>query len=221
MRILLVEEDPTIGSTIVGGLAGKGFTVDWVRSARDAATALRDIHASYQLILLDGVLPDRSGMDLLRSLRQGGNSMPVLMMTGADALGEQIGSADYYDADDFLVHPFDTAELIARIRMIMRRHAGRAEPVLSTSTLRLDPNSRCAMRNGMTIRLTAREYALLHALMMRPGSIFSRSQLEERVYSKSEGVQSNAIEFLIHQLRQKIGRDQIENRRGLGWRLCP
>ena len=220
MRILLVEEDPTIGSTIVGGLTGKGFTVDWVRSARDAATALRDIHASYQLILLDGVLPDRSGMQLLRSLRQAGNNAPVLMMIRAEALGEHIGSAEY-DADDFLVHPFDTAELVARIRMLMRRHAGRAEPVLSTSTLRLDPNSRCAIRDGITLRLTAREYALLHALMMRPGSIFSRSQLEERVYSKSGGVQSNAIEFLIHQLRQKIGRDQIENRRGLGWRLCP
>ena len=128
MRVLLVEQDSTIGSAIVSGLTGKGYTVDWVRSARDAATALRDIHASYQLILLDGVLPDRSGMQLLRSLRQAGNNAPVLMMIRADALGEHIGGADY-DADDFLVHPFDTAELVARIRMIMRRHAGRAEPV--------------------------------------------------------------------------------------------
>ncbi len=220
MRIFLIEEDRATGAAIVSALTAGGYAVDWVRSARDAATALRDIHAGYQIILLGQALPDRSSLDLLRSLRQAGNHVPVLMMIRADDLPEQIDALDL-GADDFLVKPFEMPELTARIRAVVRRDAGRAEPVLMTSTLRLDPNSRCAMRDGITIGLTAREYALLHALMTRPGSIFSRAQLEERIYSRTEAVQSNAIEFLIHQLRQKIGRDQIENRRGLGWRLCP
>jgi len=220
MRILLVEDDRMIGGSLVHGLTDSGYSVDWVRSARDADAALRDEQAAYQILLLDWGLPDKSGIELLRNLRQSGNNVPVLMITARDALADRVTGLDI-GADDFLVKPFELAELKARIRALSRRHVGRIEPVLRTSTLRLDPSSRCVHRDGREIRLTAREYALLHALMMRPGSIFSRSQLEERVYSKSEGVQSNAIEFLIHQLRQKIGRDQIENRRGLGWRLCP
>jgi two-component system OmpR family response regulator len=220
MRILLVEEDRKIGGTLVNELTEGGYSVDWVRSARDAAAALRVGNATYQIVVLDGALPDRSAAVLLRSLRQAGNNAAVIIMTSANDLYERMGNLDF-EADDFIVKPFDFEELAARIRAVMRRRSGRAEPVLSTSTLRLDPNSRCVVRDETTIRLTAREYALLHSLMMRPGSIFSRSQLEDCVYSKSEGVQSNAVEFLIHQLRQKIGPEQIENRRGLGWRLCP
>jgi len=218
MRILLVEDDRMIGGSLVHGLSDSGYSVDWVRSARDAGAALRDERATYQIVLLDWGLPDKSGLELLRALRQSGNNVPVLMITARDALTDRVNGLDV-GADDFLVKPFELAELKARIRALARRHAGRIEPVLRTSTLRLDPGSGCVHRDGKEIRLTAREYALLHALMVRPGVLLSRSQLEERIYSWSDAVESNAIEFLIHGLRQKIGREQIENTRGLGWRV--
>ena len=155
---------------------------------------------------------------MLRALRAADNNIPVLILTARDALSDRVEGLDR-GADDFLVKPFELAELKARIRALLRRHAGRVEPQLRTANLILDPASRSVIRDGQRIQLTAREYALLLALMQRPGTLLSRAQLEERIYGWSNPVESNAVEFLLHSLRRKIGADQIENLRGLGWRV--
>jgi DNA-binding response OmpR family regulator len=142
----------------------------------------------------------------------------VIIITARDALADRIEGLDL-GADDFLVKPFELTELKARIRALSRRHAGRVEPQLKTAVLSLDPAARSVVRDGRRIQLTAREFALLQALMQRPGALLSRTQLEARIYSWSEAVESNAVEFLLHGLRQKIGADQIENVRGVGWRI--
>ena len=218
MRVLIVEDDPMIGSSLVRGLTDEGYAVDWVRDGVAAEGVLKDRLAEFQLVLLDWGLPHKSGIEVLRALRAGGNNIPVLILTARDALADRVEGLDR-GADDFLVKPFELAELKARMRALLRRHAGRMEPQLRTAHLLLDPASRCVTRDGKQIQLTAREYALLLALMQRPGALFSRAQLEERIYGWSNPIESNAVEFLLHSLRRKIGADQIENLRGLGWRV--
>jgi two-component system, OmpR family, response regulator QseB len=218
MRILLVEDDPMIGSSLVRGLTDEGYATDWVRDGIAADAALKDRLGEFQLVLLDWGLPHKSGIEVLRTLRAGGNNIPVLILTARDGLAERVEGLDQ-GADDFLVKPFELAELKARMRALLRRYAGRVEPQLRTATLTLDPPSRSVLREGRRIQLTAREYALLHALMQRPGTVLSRAQLEERIYGWSNPIESNAVEFLLHALRRKIGIEQIENLRGLGWRI--
>ncbi len=218
MRVLIVEDDPMIGSSLLRGLTDEGYAVDWVRDGVAAEGVLKDRLAEFQLVLLDWGLPHKSGIEVLRALRAGGNNIPVLILTARDALADRVEGLDR-GADDFLVKPFELAELKARMRALLRRHAGRVEPQLRTAHLILDPASRCVTRDGKQIQLTAREYALLLALMQRPGALFSRAQLEERIYGWSNPIESNAVEFLLHSLRRKIGTDQIENLRGLGWRV--
>ena len=218
MRVLLVEDDPMIGSSLVRGLTDEGYAVDWVRDGGAAEGVLQDRLAEFQLVLLDWGLPHKSGIEVLRALRAGGNNVPVLILTARDGLADRVEGLDR-GADDFLVKPFELAELKARMRALLRRHAGRVEPQLRTAHLLLDPASRSVTRDGQQIQLTAREYALLLALMQRPGTLFSRAQLEERIYGWSNPIESNAVEFLLHSLRRKIGTDQIENLRGLGWRV--
>jgi two-component system response regulator QseB len=218
MRVLIVEDDPMIGSSLLRGLTDEGYAVDWVRDGVAAEGVLKDRLAEFQLVLLDWGLPHKSGIEVLRALRAGGNNIPVLILTARDALADRVEGLDR-GADDFLVKPFELAELKARMRALLRRHAGRVEPQLRTAHLILDPASRCVTRDGKQIQLTAREYALLLALMQRPGALFSRAQLEERIYGWSNPIESNAVEFLLHSLRRKIGADQIENLRGLGWRV--
>ncbi len=207
-----------IGSSLVRGLTDDGYAVDWVRDGAAAEAVLRDRLAEFQLVLLDWGLPHKSGIEVLRALRAGGNNVPVLILTARDGLADRVEGLDR-GADDFLVKPFELAELKARMRALLRRHAGRVEPQLRTANLLLDPASRSVTREGRQIQLTAREYALLLALMQRPGTLFSRAQLEERIYGWSNPIESNAVEFLLHSLRRKIGTDQIENLRGLGWRV--
>jgi two-component system, OmpR family, response regulator QseB len=218
MRILIVEDDPMIGSSLMRGLTDEGYTADWVRDGVAAEAALKDRLGEFQLVLLDLGLPHKSGIEVLRTLRAAGNNIPVLVLTARDALSDRVEGLDR-GADDFLVKPFELAELKARMRALLRRHAGRVEPQLQTATLTLDPASRSVTRAGKRIQLTAREYALLLALMQRPGTLLSRAQLEERIYGWSNPIESNAVEFLLHSLRRKIGTDQIENLRGLGWRI--
>jgi two-component system, OmpR family, response regulator QseB len=218
MRVLIVEDDPMIGSSLLRGLTDEGYAVDWVRDGAAAEGVLKDQLGEFQLVLLDWGLPHKSGIEVLRALRAGGNNIPVLILTARDALADRIEGLDR-GADDFLVKPFELAELKARMRALLRRHAGRVEPQLRTANLLLDPASRSVTRDGRRIQLTAREYALLLALMQRPGTVFSRAQLEERIYGWSNPIESNAVEFLLHALRRKIGTDQIENLRGLGWRV--
>jgi DNA-binding response OmpR family regulator len=218
VRILIVEDDLMIGSSLVRGLKDEGYSVDWLREGEFAEAALQDPANEFQLLLLDLGLPDTTGIDVLRGLRRGGNNIPVLILTARDGLADRVEGLDQ-GADDFLVKPFEFAELKARIRALARRHVGRLEPQLQTVFLTLDTASRSVTREGRTIRLTAREYALLHALMQRPGAILSRAQLENKIYGWMDTVESNAVEFLLHTLRQKIGSEQIENVRGVGWRV--
>jgi DNA-binding response OmpR family regulator len=218
MRILIVEDDAMIGASLVRGLTDEGYAVDWVRDGAQAEAALIDRHHEFHLMLLDLGLPRKSGTEVLRQIRAAGDNILIIVITARDALADRIEGLDL-GADDFLVKPFELTELKARIRAVSRRHAGRIEPQLKTSVLSLDPAARSVVRDGRSIQLTAREFALLQALMQRPGALLSRAQLESRIYSWSEAVDSNAVEFLLHGLRQKIGADQIENVRGVGWRI--
>jgi len=208
-----------IGASLVRGLTDDGYAADWVRDGAAADAALRDQLGEHQLVLLDWGLPHKNGLEVLKSLRARGNNVPVLILTARDGLTDRVEGLDQ-GADDFLVKPFELAELKARMRALLRRHAGRIEPQLSTAELALDPATRTVTRAGVRIQLTAREFSLLHALMQRPGTLLSRAQLEERIYGWANPVESNAVEFLLHSLRRKIGNEQIENLRGLGWRIA-
>jgi len=219
MRILLIEDDPMIGSSLVRGLRDVGYAVDWVQDGEQAEAALHDGQDEFQVALLDWGLPKKAGIEVLRGLRSSGNNIPVLIITARDAVADRVEGLDQ-GADDYLVKPFELPELMARVRALARRHAGRIEPALRTCRLTLDPASRTVLREGEPIQLTSREYAVLHALMQRPGALLSRAQLEARIYCWAESVESNAIEFLLHALRQKIGSEQIENVRGVGWRVA-
>lgn len=219
MRILLIEDDPMIGSSLVRGFRDAGYAVDWVQDGEQGEAALRDGQDEFQVALLDWGLPKKPGVEVLRGLRDRGANIPVLIITARDAVADRVEALDQ-GADDYLVKPFELSELMARVRALARRHAGRIEPALKTRRLTLDPASRSVSREGERIQLTSREYAVLHALMQRPGALLSRTQLEARIYSWAESVESNAIEFLLHALRQKIGSEQIENVRGVGWRVA-
>jgi two-component system response regulator QseB len=216
MRLLLVEDDAMIGEAVRTGLRQDGFTVDWVRDAEAGDTALKA--ETYALLLLDLGLPRKSGLDWLRELRRRGNRTPVLILTARDAVADRVAGLDS-GADDYLVKPFDLDELSARVRALMRRHAGRAEPLLRHAELTLDPATREARFKGEPINLSAREFFLLAALVERPGAILSRAQLEQRLYGWGEEVESNAVEVHIHHLRKKLGADFIRNVRGLGYTL--
>jgi two-component system response regulator QseB len=216
MRVLLVEDDAMIGEAVRTGLRQDGFTVDWVREAEAGDAAIKA--ETYALLLLDLGLPRKTGLDWLRELRRRGNRAPVLILTARDAVADRVAGLDS-GADDYLVKPFDLNELSARVRALLRRHAGRAEPLLRHAELTLDPATREAMFKGEPINLSAREFFLLAALVERPGAILSRAQLEQRLYGWGEEVESNAVEVHIHHLRKKLGSDFIRNVRGLGYTL--
>ncbi|MGH8252904.1 MAG: response regulator [Steroidobacteraceae bacterium] len=218
MRILIIEDDPMIGTSLVRGLSDEGYATDWVRDGEVAEAMLADPLNEFHVALLDLGLPHKSGIDVLRGIRRAGHNIPVLIITARDALSDRVNGLDQ-GADDYLVKPFELGELKARIRALARRHIGRIEPELKTTCLTLDPASRTVVRDDQRIQLTAREYALLHALMQRPGTLLSRAQLEARIYGWEDAIESNAIEFLLHGLRQKVGSEQIENVRGVGWRI--
>jgi len=214
MRLLLVEDDPMIGASVQKGLRQDGFAVDWVRDGPAAELAVAN--ESYALILLDLGLPKKDGLDVLATLRQRGNTTPVLVLTARDAVADRVKGLDS-GADDYLVKPFDLDELAARIRALLRRQAGRAEPVIRHGELTLNPSTHEATLRGQALVLTAREFALLEALLERPGVILSRAQLEDRLYGWGEEIESNAVEVYVHSLRKKLGADFIRNVRGVGY----
>lgn len=216
MRLLLVEDDPMIGDSAQKGLRQDGFAVDWVRDGQAAELALRS--TAYDLMLLDLGLPHKDGMDVLKSLRRSGSTIPVLILTARDGVRDRVLGLDS-GADDYLVKPFDLDELAARVRALLRRRGGRADPEIEYGELVLNPATREAKLAGATLALSAREYALLEALLDRPGAIMSRAQLEERVYGWGEEVESNAVEVHIHSLRKKLGADFIKNVRGVGYKV--
>jgi two-component system OmpR family response regulator len=214
MRILLVEDDPMIGEAVSVALKDAAYAVDWVMDGAAACSVLE--LGEHQAVLLDLGLPKRDGLEVLRRLRQSGNAVPVIVITARDGVDERIKGLDY-GADDYLVKPFDVNELLARLRAVVRRKGGQAAPALTNGKLSLDPATREA-RHGDTVEvLSAREFALLHALLLRPGTILSRSELEERIYGWNEEVESNVVDFLIHGVRRKFGADIIKNVRGAGW----
>lgn len=214
MRLLLVEDDSMIGQSIEAGLRGAGFAVDWIRDGAAADLALAT--TAYDLIVLDLALPRQDGLELLRKLRRGGKAVPVLIVTARDSVSDRVTGLNA-GADDYLVKPFDLDELIARVHALLRRNAGRASPELTVGNLVLNPLNHRVMLNDKVVNLSAREFALLHALMMAPGVAFSKDELEEKLYGWDEEVASNVIEVHLHNLRRKLGRDIIRNVRGVGY----
>ena len=214
MRMLLVEDDRMIGEAVQTALRQDGYAVDWVRNADSADTALAA--GSYDLVLLDLGLPGRDGLSLLRAVRARKDATPALVITARDAVESRIAGLDA-GADDYLVKPFDLDELAARIRALLRRSAGRAEAVIEHGGVRIEPATRAVSRDGAPVTLSPREYAVLEALLLRPGAVLSRAQLEDRLYGWDDAVGSNAVEVYIHGLRRKLGRDFIRNLRGVGW----
>ena len=216
MRILLVEDDPMIGESVVSGLAGEGHAVDWVRDGVAAETAIAT--TPYGLVLLDLGLPRRDGLEVLRGLRARKLDLPVLVMTARDTVRDRVAGLDA-GADDYLVKPFDLDELSARVRALTRRAAGRAEPLVECGPLVLNPATHAVHWHGAPVEVSGREFALLTALADRPGSVVSRAQLEEKLYGWNESIGSNAVEVHIHNLRRKLGDEAIHTVRGLGYRL--
>jgi DNA-binding response OmpR family regulator len=218
VRLLLVEDDAMIGEAIRAGLKRDGFTVDWVHEAQSAAAVLHT--EPYELVLLDLGLPGMGGLQLLKSLRERGGSLPVLIITARDAVSDRVAGLDA-GADDYLVKPFDLDELAARIRALLRRRAGTGAPLLAHLGVALDPAAHRVTHDGVEVALSPREFALLQLLMERPGTILSRASIEERLYGFGEEVESNTVEVHIHGLRRKLGAQFILTVRGVGYRVRP
>ena len=216
MRILLVEDDTSLGDTIQSWLRLDGHAVDWVKRGDSADTALRTHH--YDCVLLDRGLPGLSGDALLARLRAAGNAVPVILITAFNALADRVEGLDL-GADDYLVKPFELEEMSARIRAAARRGANQAGNALVHGAIALDPDSKLVTLAGQPVSLTAREYHVLHALLLRRNSIVTRAQIEESLYGWGDEVESNAIEVYIHNLRKKLGSEAIVTVRGLGYRL--
>jgi two-component system response regulator QseB len=216
MRILLVEDDPMIGESVAEGLKAEGYAVDWVRDGKEAEASVGA--TPYSLVVLDLGLPRRDGIDVLKGIRERHIDVPVLVMTARDTVRDRIKGLDA-GADDYLVKPFDLDELAARVRALIRRAAGRAEPVIQRGELVINPATREITWQGAAVALSGREYALLAALAERPGLVLSRAQLEEKLWGWNEAVGSNAVEVHIHNVRKKLGDNVIRNVRGLGYML--
>lgn len=217
MRVLLVEDDRMIGEAVEMALTQESYAVDWVRDGETAIHALAD--QTYDLVLLDLGLPKKDGLEVLKITRLRGNDVSLIIMTARDSLSDRIQGLDD-GADDYLVKPFESGELLARMRAISRRKGLSANPVLSNGVITLDPATHEATVNGHAVALTGREFAILRALLLRPGAILSRTSLEERLYSWNHEIDSNVVEFLISTLRKKLGdKTLIKNVRGVGWKV--
>jgi two-component system response regulator QseB len=217
MRILVVEDDPMIGRAVVTGLQDAHYAVDWVRDGVEAEIALgNDV---YDLALLDLGLPRRGGLEILKSVRRKGKDLPILVITARDAVESRIAGLDL-GADDYLVKPFDLDELLARLRAVTRRREGRASTQVTYGALMVDASKRKVRFRDAEVELSAREFAVLEALMKEPGAILSRERLEDAVYGWGEEVGSNSIEVHLHHLRRKLEPEIIRNIRGVGYQLA-
>ncbi len=214
MRVLLVEDDLQIGQSLMRALQDQDYSVDWVRDGNAGSAAIAA--AEYTIVLLDLGLPGMGGIELLRSARSAGNTVPVLILTARDDLEARVQGLDV-GADDYVLKPFDVPELLARMRAVLRRKAGYASSRLGDDSLNLDLDKRTLCCNGVSSVLSAREFALMLAFLERPGTILSRDQLEDKLYGWGKEVESNAVDVLIHSVRKKFGQSVIRNVRGLGW----
>lgn len=217
MRLLLVEDDPILGNGIEAGLRQAGFTVDWAQDGRSAQLALET--SGYELVVLDLGLPRVPGLDLLRQLRARGSDLPVLILTARDTVRDRVAGLEA-GGDDYLIKPFDLAELVARIRALLRRAHGRSVETIRYRDLVLVPDSLTVTRGEETITLSGREYAILVDLLEHRGTALSRTRLEENLYGWNEEVESNAVEVHIHNLRKKLGSDLIKTIRGVGYLIA-
>lgn len=217
MRILLVEDDPLLGDGLRVGLRQLGFLVDWVR---DGQAAERELRAEpYAAAVLDLGLPLKDGMDVLASVRRAGVDLPVLVLTARDAVPDRIRGLNL-GADDYVLKPVDLHELAARLRALVRRAHGQPQERLCAQDVVLEPASRSVTKAGVAVPLAAREFDLLHALMLNAGRVLSRDQLERHLYSWGQEVESNAIEVHVHHLRRKLGASLIQTVRGVGYVLA-
>ena len=214
MRLLLVEDDPMIGEAVQDLLRAEQYAVDWARDGDAADTALRT--QAYDLVLLDLGLPHRDGLTVLRDLRTRKDRTPVLVATARDAVAQRIEGLDA-GADDYVLKPYDLHELLARIRALLRRAAGRAEPVYEHQGVSINPATREVTVRGAPVVLSGREWAVLEPLIARPGMVLSRQQLEDKLYGWGDEVSSNAVEVYIHGLRKKLGPELVLNVRGVGY----
>jgi DNA-binding response OmpR family regulator len=214
MRLLLVEDDTMIGEAVLDLLRAEHYAVDWVRDGEMAATAAAS--ETYDLILLDLGLPRRDGLEVLRELRARKNRVPVLIATARDSVQQRVEGLDA-GADDYILKPYDLDELLARIRALLRRAAGRAEPVYEHLGVSINTATREVTAQGEPVVLSAREWAVLEPLIARPGRVLSRAQLEEKLYGWKDDVSSNAVEVYIHGVRKKLGAGLIQNVRGVGY----
>ena len=216
MRVLLVEDDQMLGTAVLQALQDASYAVDWVVDGVTASTALDS--PDYELVLLDLGLPRRDGIEVLRRLRARGDATPVLIITARDSVDERIEGLDV-GADDYLGKPFAVGELLARMRALARRSKGASSSTLTNGVVTLELATKLAVVDSTPQSLSHREFALLQALMLRPGAVLSRAQLEQSIYGWGEEVESNAVDVIIHGLRRKLGADSIRNVRGLGWRV--
>jgi two-component system OmpR family response regulator len=216
MRILLIEDDTVLGAAVRDQIAGDGHSVDWVQRLDAARDALAG--AAFDLLLLDLMLPDGRGITFLKALRSRGDVTPVIILTALDQVSDRIDGLNA-GADDYLVKPFDLAELSARIGSVARRYSGNPNPIISHGVLEIDRAARSLRRDGKPVQLTAREWALFDAFLARPGQLLSKAQLEEKLYAFGAEIESNTIEVHVSRLRKKLGNGVIETERGLGYRL--
>jgi two-component system, OmpR family, response regulator len=214
MRILLVEDDRMLGGAMEVALRDAAYALDWVTDGQAAVEAAET--EAYDLMLLDLGLPKRDGLSVLQHFRAASTRLPVIIVTARDAVEDRIAGLDL-GADDYLIKPFEVQELLARMRAVLRRQGSGVSAILTNGVVSLDPATHMATNRSASVRLTAREFALLRVFLTRPGAILSRSELEARIYGWNEEVESNAVEFLIHALRRKLGPDVIRNVRGIGW----
>ena len=214
MRVLLVEDDGMIAQGLQTALRQGGFAVDWMDDGARASAALKT--SAFDVVLLDLGLPRRDGIEVLRELRRRGDATPVIILTARDEIQHRIAGLDA-GADDYVVKPFDLDEVMARMRSVLRRAAGRGDSIIQHGDLRIDPAARTIERSASPVSLSAHEYAVLEALLQRPGAVLSRTQLEDRLYGWDEQIGSNAIEVYVHGLRRKLGGDVIRTLRGVGY----
>jgi two-component system OmpR family response regulator len=216
MRVLLIEDDAILGAAVRDQIAADGHTVDWATQLGTARDCVGTV--TYELILLDLMLPDGKGLDFLKMLRAARNATPVIILTARDQISDRIAGLNT-GADDYLVKPFDLTELSARIGAVARRYAGNPNPLVEIGDLTIDLAQRLIQRAGQPITLTAREWVLFEAFVQRPRALVTKAQMEERLYSFDAEVESNTIEVYIGRIRKKLGHDIIETIRGMGYRL--
>ncbi|MGF7136679.1 two-component system response regulator QseB [Paraburkholderia sp. EB58] len=216
MRLLLVEDDEMIAETVLESMRREGYAIDWAQDGRAAELSLGN--GVYDLVLLDLGLPRKDGFDLLKGYRRQGGEAPVIILTARDAVNDRIRGLDA-GADDYLIKPFDLDELAARARALLRRRTGQKHPVYTHGELTLDPAAHEVTKGGVPLALVPREFALLQALIEEPARVFTRAELEDKLYGWGEEVGSNTIEVHVHSLRRKIGAEQVVTVRGVGYRL--